>query len=199
MQPLRALRRARAVVAGIVAVLLLACGGLFTHPASAMPAPAGLPGSPATAGAPATAGSPRMAGTAGTRAAAGMHGSPAMAGMAMGAGPDTRMDLPALGAVAPEGMAAGPDTGPGPATGPRAAAGAAMGAGSGGGCSVAGQECPLASAYAPTVAAGPVGELSGSVAGGTQAAAGGHPGPVPPPECSRPRAPDLDSLCVSRT
>ncbi|WP_407835719.1 hypothetical protein ACE1OC_03365 [Streptomyces sp. DSM 116496] len=89
MQPLRAPHRARAAVAGIVAVLLLACGGLFTHPAfamPAMPAPAGMPGPPATAGAP------------------------AMAGMAMGAGPDTRTDPPVLGAVTPKGMAAGLDS-----------------------------------------------------------------------------------------
>ncbi|MDD9380567.1 hypothetical protein M8Z33_28715 [Streptomyces sp. ZAF1911] len=154
MQPVHTLHRACAAVAGTVAVLLLACVGLFTHPASAMaamptpPALAGLPGSPATAG------------------------TPAPAGMAMGAGPATRLDQPVLGAVAP---------------------------GGGGGCSGAGQECPLVSAYAPTVAAGPVGEVSGFVAGGAQAAGGGRPGGVPPPECARPRAPDLDSLCVSRT
>ncbi|MCX5402949.1 hypothetical protein OHA37_03495 [Streptomyces sp. NBC_00335] len=145
MQPIPARHRVPAVGAGVLAVLLLVCGGLFTHPAST----GHVTGTP-------------MAGMAD------MAGVPVMAGM------------PAMPAS---------DTGP--------AAGA--GAGTDGGCSASGQDCPLASAYAPTVQAGPAGDLAGSAMWVRQPAADGHPRPVPSPECSRPGTPDPDSLCVSRT
>ncbi|WP_327302759.1 hypothetical protein OG730_03545 [Streptomyces sp. NBC_01298] len=171
MQPIRPLRRASAVVAGVVAVLLLVCGGLFTHPAFAGHA----------AGA-------RSAGTART---AGIAGMPAMVGMSAMAEP------PAMDAMdGPPAMAGMHAIDRGPES---AAAGTAEGSGSEGGCSASGQDCPLASAYAPTVPAGPAGDLAGSAIWGTQSVVPGHPGPAPSPERSRPRAPDLDSLCVSRT
>ncbi|MCP3753507.1 hypothetical protein [Streptomyces sp. TBY4] len=152
MQPVRALRRASALAAGVVAVLLLVCGGLFTHPASAGDA-------------------------AGMRMDA-MAGMPAEAGMPAGAGPSAMAAMPAMDGGRRSGSA---------------------GAGSDGGCSDSAQDCPLASAYAPTVQAGPAGDLPGCALGGTRPAAHGRTGPAPPPERSRPRTPDLDSLCVSRT
>ncbi|WP_327256639.1 hypothetical protein [Streptomyces sp. NBC_01244] len=167
MQPIRARHRASALAAGVVAVLLLVCGGLFTHPASAGDA-------------------------AGTRmAGAPPNGSPAMAGMAGMAGAEM------AGMAATAGMGEAPVTAgtPAMATAPESGAGA----GTDGDCSASGQDCPLASAYAPTVQAGPAGDLAGCAIWGTRSVADGHPRPVPPPERSRPRAPDLDSLCVSRT
>lgn len=156
MQPIHAHHRASAVAAGVVAgavaVLLLVCGGLFTHPASAGDA-RGTP----------MAGMAGMAGIAGMAAMAGMPAMPAM------------------------------DMGPG------GGAGGGAGSGTDGGCSASGQDCPLASAYAPTVQAGPAGDLPGSAIRVRQSVTEVHPRTVPPPECSRPRAPDLDSLCVSRT
>ncbi|MCX4782424.1 hypothetical protein [Streptomyces sp. NBC_01264] len=143
MQPIPALRRASAAAAGVVAVVLLVCGGLFTHPD----------------GARHPAGAPAMAGMAGMPGMTGIGGTPEHA----------------------------------------AHAGAVTGTGTDGGCSASGQDCPLASAYAPTVQAGPAGDLAGSAIWGTASVAHGRTGPAPPPECSRPRAPDLDSLCVERT
>lgn len=199
MQPLRALRRASALAAGVVAVLLLVCGGLFTHPASAGdaagmgmgmdmgmdmgmgmrtagPPPSGSPAMAATAGVPGPGGTPGMAGV------------PAMAGMA---------GMPAAGTTRTDVMAGVPETAAMPAM--NSGTGSDAGAGSHGGCSDSAQDCPLASAYASTVQAGPAGDLPGCALGGTRPAAQGRTGPAPPPDRSRPRAPDLDSLCVSRT
>ncbi|MCJ0869541.1 hypothetical protein [Streptomyces sp. AP-93] len=161
MQPIRALRRASAVAAGVVAVLLLVCGGLFTHPASAGHAAGMRMSGPQLNGSPAPAG--MAAGMPGTAEAPAIAGTPTM---------DMDMDM-------------GPGSG--------------AGAGTDGGCSASGQDCPLASAYAPTVQAGPAGDLAGSALGAMRSVDDGHPRPVPPSERSRPRAPDLDSLCVSRT
>ncbi|MFF3209442.1 hypothetical protein ACFYYB_02155 [Streptomyces sp. NPDC002886] len=183
MQPIRPHRRASAVVAGVVAVLLLVCGGLFTHPAFA-----------GHAAGERSAGTARMAGISGMPAMAGMPPTaepPAMAGM------PTTAEPPAMDAMAgPPASAGMPAVDRGPES---AAAGTAEGAGTDGGCSASGQDCPLASAHAPTVPAGPAGDLAGSAVWGTPSVAPGHRGPAPSPECSRPRAPDLDSLCVSRT
>ncbi|MGW1773936.1 hypothetical protein [Streptomyces sp. NPDC002104] len=169
MQPIPAHHRAPALAAGVLAVLLLVCGGLFTHPGSTGHARGMRPSGPAHAGMAGMAGMPGMSATGAT---------PAMAGTAT-VGP-------------PVSAATSASDG-----GPESAAGA--GAGTDGGCSAPGQDCPLASAYAPTVPAGPAGDLAGSATWGTPSLAHGHTGPVPPPACSRPRAPDLDSLCVSRT
>ncbi|MEV7730413.1 hypothetical protein AB0P15_37775 [Streptomyces sp. NPDC087917] len=64
-----------------------------------------------------------------------------------------------------------------------------------GGCAATGMQCPLASAQAPTTVAGSA--IGHAATGWVTAAATG--GPVPSLLCARPRAPDLDSLCVSRT
>ncbi|MFE9561863.1 hypothetical protein ACFYM0_12215 [Streptomyces sp. NPDC006487] len=164
MQPIHARHRASALAAGVVAVLLLVCGGLFTHPASAGGAAGTRMAGPPPNGAPATAGS-AGAGMPGMAATAGMGEAPVAAGM------------PAM-ATAPESGA---------------------GAGTDGDCSASGQDCPLASAYAPTAQAGPAGDLAGCAIWGARPVSDGHPRPLPPPERSRPGAPDLDSLCVSRT
>ncbi|MFE4632572.1 hypothetical protein ACFRJ1_04220 [Streptomyces sp. NPDC056773] len=192
MQPLRALRRASALAAGVVAVLLLVCGGLFTHPASAGDA-AGMGmdmGMGMRTAGPPPSGSPAMAATAGVP---GPGGTPGMAGVPAMAG------MPAAGLTRTDVMAWVPETAAMPAMNSGSGTGSDAGAGSHGGCSDSAQDCPLASAYASTVQAGPAGDLPGCALGGTRPAAHGRTGPAPPPDRSRPRAPDLDSLCVSRT
>ncbi|WP_330299884.1 hypothetical protein [Streptomyces sp. NBC_00503] len=148
MQIIRAPRRTAAVVAGVVAVVLLVCGGLFTHPVHPMAEMAGMPA---------------------------MTAVPAM-DSAVSAAMDPAMD-PAM------------DMG----TGPTADKGAD------GGCSVSGEDCPLASAWTPADTAVPAGNLAGSAAWDPPPVAAGPAGPVPHRVCAQPRAPDLDSLCVSRT
>ncbi|WP_371619112.1 hypothetical protein [Streptomyces sp. NBC_00454] len=153
MQIIRAPRRTAAVVAGVVAVVLLVCGGLFTHPAHSTHPMSAMAGMPATADTSAmdTAVSEAM---------------------------DTAMDTA---------------TNTGPATAKTA------GKGADGGCSASGEDCPLASAWAPADTAAATGHLAGSAAWGLPSVAAGPAGPVPHRVCAQPRAPDLDSLCVSRT
>lgn len=150
MQIIRAPRRTAAVAAGVLAVVLLVCGGLFTHPVPSM-AP-----------------------------------MPSMATMTMPA--VSAMDMAVSAAAA---VHTNTDAGTGPAMGKSP---------DGGGCSVSGEDCPLASAWAPAGPAAPAtNNLAVSAAWSPPPVAAGPAGPVPHRACAQPRAPDPDSLCVSRT